>query len=91
MFTKSKISQTIKDAFKVESLEQRMLLSADPILGSLQVALKENQSQDNLLDSFEQSYSLDYFRQQQALQVNDVTNTIISTAATSFFWGCDTS
>ena len=51
MFKRKKIAQAVKNSFKLEALEQRILLSADPVFGPVQAMLQRDDSQDILVDT----------------------------------------
>lgn len=58
MFTKNKrLKQQVsklRDAFRVEALESRVLLSADPIVGAIQLILPDDTSRDHVaLDAYQ--------------------------------------
>ncbi|NRA56495.1 MAG: LEPR-XLL domain-containing protein, partial [Gammaproteobacteria bacterium] len=64
MFKKrTKLSELIKNAFKVEALESRILLSGDPVFGAMQVASTRLFEPSAPLDAFSEQYTLASFKQ----------------------------
>ncbi|WP_288944996.1 LEPR-XLL domain-containing protein, partial [uncultured Marinobacter sp.] len=51
MLKRKKIAQAVKNPFNLEALEQRLLLSADPVFGPVQAILQRDDSQDFLIDT----------------------------------------
>ncbi|NLW05927.1 MAG: LEPR-XLL domain-containing protein, partial [Pseudomonadaceae bacterium] len=63
MFAKPKLlAQLIKNAFKVEALEARILLSGDPVFGAMQVASTRLLEPSSPLDAFTEQYTLASFQ-----------------------------
>ncbi|WP_086481233.1 LEPR-XLL domain-containing protein, partial [Oceanospirillum sanctuarii] len=62
-FKRRKLSELIRNAFKVESLEPRILLSADPVFAGVQVASANLLDDKDNLNAFHERYTLDDFQQ----------------------------
>ncbi|TPE46981.1 LEPR-XLL domain-containing protein, partial [Maribrevibacterium harenarium] len=63
MFAKPKLlAKLVKDAFKVEALEPRILLSGDPLFGAMQVASTRLLEPSGPLDAFAEQYTLSTFQ-----------------------------
>ena len=60
---RTKLSELIKNAFKVEALEPRILLSGDPVFGAAQVANTGVFEADGPLDAFAEQYTLSSFKE----------------------------
>ena len=69
MFKKrTKLAELIKNAFKVEALEPRILLSGDPVFGAMQVASSRLFEPSGSLEDFSEQYTLSSFE-----KLNDVS------------------
>jgi hypothetical protein len=49
---KSSLSRLVKDAFRVEPLEPRVLLSADPLMAAMPVIVMNDRERDNAVPGF---------------------------------------